>query len=760
MLLRFIIFITKLLLIFFVIGIISGAYVVYHYSKDLPDYSKIKEYYPPSTTRLYSSDGKLMEEYAYQHRIFVPISAIPKSLSNAFISAEDRNFYHHVGIDFIGIARAALNNVYNILHQKRMEGGSTITQQVVKNFLLSSERSFERKIKEAILSYMITQIFTKDEILELYLNQIYLGKGAYGVATAALHHFNKSIEELSLSEAATLASLPKAPSKYSPEKNYERAFSRKNYVLKRMLEDGYITEQEAEDAMEEPIKLVKFDKVEKLDAPYYAERVREEVIGMFGQEYFYTAGLTIITCADSKLQTHASESLKRGIIKYDKSKGYRGSLGNIGISQWEEKIKSFPNPQGIKNNKIAVILDLNNTQIKIGLKDGNTAQILVQDISWASKSFSDISYMFKIGDVILVENIENKYFLHQIPKVNGAMMIVENETGRVLASQGGYDFNSSKFDRTTQAQRQPGSLFKSFVYLAALESGIEPNQIFEDEPIEIEQGPDLPLWEPKNHDGKFLGPVTMRRGLEKSRNAVTVRVSELVGIDKIISVVKKFDIHDNPPPFFSMMLGALETTLSKMTLAYGTIANGGSKIEPHYIELIKDRKGNVIYKRDYAECLECKSYNLDENNEALAPKIKLQKGPQITDEATSYQMTSMLIGTVQNGTSKRASGINRIIAGKTGTTNDAKDAWFVGYTPKIVAGIYVGYDDPRSLGEHAYGSNVALPIFVDFMKNGYKDETSIDFIVPDSIKLESIDPETGLPKSGAGTIIEAFKISR
>ncbi|GAB4163004.1 MAG: penicillin-binding protein 1A [Rickettsiaceae bacterium] len=759
MLLRFIIFGTKMALFLGLAGGVVLAYIIFHFSRDLPDYSQLKQYYPPSVTRMYSADGKLIEEFAKEHRIFVPISSIPKPLIEAFIAAEDKNFYTHEGIDIFSIIRAAITNVSHIINKRRVEGGSTITQQVVKNFLLSSERSLERKIKEAILSYMVTQAFTKDQILELYLNQIYLGKGAYGVAVAALNYFNKSIEELTISECAVLASLPKAPSQYNPEKNHKRAVERKNYVIGRMYDDGYLTEAEVRKAIAEPIKLAKADKVLSIDADYYAEKVREEVIAMFGEEYFYTAGLTIMTCIDSELQKAATNALRYGIRKYDTKRGYRGALKNINLTDWQNELKNMTPPPGLLHYKLAVVLNVQDNQAKIGLQDGSTGLILLKDMGWTATNITSVKRILKSGDVITVEQAGKGYLLSQIPEVNGGIMVIEHETGRVLAAEGGYDFSVSKFDRTTQAKRQPGSLIKPFVYMAALENGAKPNDIFDDAPIEVYQGPGMPIWRPKNYEENFLGPITLRKGLEKSRNTITVRVSQFAGLPKVAEIIRRFGINEKPPIVPSMVLGAIETTLSQMTVAYGVIANGGKRIEPHFIELIKDRKGNVIYKRDYTECSECKSYKTGADGNPIPPAIQKPDSQIITDDATSYQMTSLLMGGIQRGTGVSAKHIKQIIAGKTGTTNKAKDTWFMGFTPKIVVGTYIGFDNPRSLARRASGATIALPVFIHFMENGYKGAPPIDFVVPNSIRLASIDYDTGEPSTGKGAIIEAFRVN-
>lgn len=757
--LRFFIICLKLFALLSVIGIAALAYIFYHYSRDLPDYSQLKEYHPPCVTRVYSADGKLIEEYAKEHRIFVPIGSVPKSLVEAFIAAEDKNFYEHAGIDIFSIIRAAISNVSNIINHRRVEGGSTITQQVVKNFLLSPERSMDRKIKEAILSYMLSRAFTKDQILELYLNQTYLGKGAHGVAAAALAYFNKSVEELTIGESAVLASLPKAPSKYNPEKNYERATARRNYVISRMYDDGYITEEEARAAIALPIKLAEHDKVQTVTADYYAEEVREEVIGMFGEEYFYTAGLTVITCMDSEYQKAAATALRNGIRAYDTKKGYRGPIKKISLDNWKETIKAIPNPEGLRDYALAVVLKVEPAQATIGLKNGSTGIVKITEMKWARSSLKSVKDILNPGDVIAVLKIADGYALKQIPAVNGGVMVMDPKTGRVLAAEGGYDFGVSKFDRTTQAIRQPGSLTKLFVYLTALENGSQPNDIFTDGPIAVVQGPGMPIWRPKNFKETFLGPVTLRKGLEKSLNTVTVRVGQTVGLRKIADVIKRFSINDNIPLKHSMVLGAFETTLLRMTTAYAIIANKGKNVVPHYIELIKDRKGNVIYKRDYADCPECKNYRHDSAGGPLPPLLPHTEEQRVLDEATNYQVISLMMGSAERGTSRGTQKIGKIVAGKTGTTNDSKDTWFIGITPRIVVGTYIGFDIPRDMGKRDTGATVALPVFVDFMLNAYKDVPSIPFEIPSNIRLESIDYDTGKPSSGPGSIMEAFKIN-
>ncbi len=750
-------FCLKIFAVLILIGCAVVGYIIYHYSRDLPDYSQLARYYPPSVTRIYSSNGKLMEEYAFERRVFVPINSVPSSLIESFIAAEDKNFYNHPGVDLLGIVRSAFLNISNYLHHRRMEGASTITQQVVKNFLLTNEVSLERKIKEAILSYMISRVFTKDQILELYLNQTFFGRGAYGVAAAAQNYFNKSVEELTIAESTFIAALPKAPSELNPERNYARVKARRDYVIARMFEDGYITKDAAKEAMDSPIVLRKRAKEETVTADYYAAQVREEVIRMLNsKEEFYTGGLTIITSLDAKMQQLAENSLRKGLREFDRRRGFRKPIANIPLDNWQEELKKLPTPPSLLEYKLAVVLDMTDNHAEIGLIDGSKSKIPIAEMKWARSNLKSVKTLLKKGDVIVVEPIKGTYALRQIPEVNGAIMVMNPNTGQVLASVGGYDFSTSKFDRVTQALRQPGSLSKTFVYLAALENGIKPNQIFNDGPIEISQGPGMPSWRPKNYEGKFLGEITMRTGLEKSRNLITVRVATAVGLTKIVDIIKRFGINNEPKKVYSMVLGSIETTLSRMTNAYAIIANGGKKVEPHFVELIKDRNGKIIYRRDDRECLSCNVS--DANLDIAILEIPKEDIYRVTDEASDYQITSFLTGAIDRGTGYAAKKLGKIIGGKTGTSNDSKDTWFVGFTPKIVVGSYVGYDTPKELGKRATGSNVVLPIFIDFMSNAYKDEPSLPFKVPDSIKLIAVDRATG-KITPSGTVIEAFKVN-
>lgn len=750
-------FILRHIVTLVVTGFIVVMLIFVYYSHDLPGHDTLKQYYPPSITRIYSADGKLIEEYAREKRVFVPIESIPQNLLYAFVSAEDKNFYDHYGIDLIGILRAFSNNVVNFFTNKGIEGGSTITQQVVKNFLLTSERSIERKIKEAILALRISRIFSKDKIAELYLNQIFLGKGSYGVAMAALNYFNKSIDELTLSECAVLASLPKAPSRFNPAVNYDRALLRKNYILDRMYEDGYITSDQLKEAKAEPITLRKYDKVMTIDADYYASRVRQEVISMFNEEYFYTAGLTIITCLDSETQKASTNALRHAIKKYDMKKGYRGPIAQkIDLENWHDNLNKIMTPRSLLHYKLAAVLDVQDDEALVGLQDASTVKIYLKDSQWAATNLSSLKNILKEGQVIVVENRKNKYFLQQIPEVNGGFMVMDHNNGRVLASQGGYDFDTSRYDRTSQAKRQVGSLVKPFVYLAGLEKGLNLNDIFEDEPIAIEQGVNLPLWEPQNYERDFIGPITMRRGFERSRNIISIKVGLFAGIPAVRDALIKLGVNDNPPPYYSIFLGAMETTLSRMLNAFGQIANGGYKIEPHYIELIKDRFGKVIYKRDYSECIGCSS-GQKSFGEELLPVVISKKSKKLINSDVNYQMISLMKGSVARGTSRRVSVIKTPLAGKTGTTNEAKDTWFVGFTPEIVAATYIGYDNPRGLGDKESGATVALPAFVHFMQHSKYRHNKKDFAIPSTVYFEKVDLETGELSEKDGSISEVFR---
>jgi penicillin-binding protein 1A len=737
-----------------IIALIAIGYLFYINSKDLPSYEQLETYQPPIVTRFYAADGKLLEEYAREHRLFMPIDEIPDLVKDAFISAEDKHFYTHPGIDLTGILRAVIKNVVaNAKGKKSLVGGSTITQQVVKNFLLTKEKSINRKIKEAILSFRITKMFSKDKILELYLNEIFLGARSYGVASAALNYFNKSLNDLNLEEAAFLAALPQAPSYYNPYRNLERALSRRNWVIERMYEDEYVTKENALEAVASPITLVARDKREVADADFFAEAVRQNVAEIYGDKSLYESGLMVRTSLNSRLQKIGETALRNGIEDFDQRHGYRGAITKIKPGEdWAKKLAAIPsNGINIKPWRYAVILKVMDDEVQIGFADKKRSNLDIIASKWAIPEGRRLSRIFSKGDVVVVDKDS---VLKQIPKINGALVAMDPHTGRVLALVGGYSFDNSKFNRATQALRQPGSAFKPFVYLAALENNVTPTTIFDDSYLEMEQGSGLPMWTPKNFFNDFLGPLTFRRGLELSRNPVTVRVAQDVGMEKIVEIAKRFGIANDPQPYYSMVLGAMETTLLRLSNAYSIIANGGHKVTPTLIDKIQDRNGKLIYSSDNRNCINCYSSN------ELIPRIQ-EGNLYITDPRSAYQLVSIMEGVVAHTkTSVTIRALGRTIAGKTGTTNDAKDVWFMGFSPDLMVGVYLGYDDPRSLGARESGGRSAQPVFVEFMKKALAKEIDKPFKMPDGLKLVKINYLTGEPTTTqAGSIYEVFKRS-
>lgn len=770
-----------------ILGGMCGFLLFKHYSADLPDYSQLSEYEPPNVSRLYTSDGKLLAEYATQKRVFVPLKAIPRLVINAFVSAEDKNYYKHTGIDITGIARAVRDNIINYGRGKSLVGGSTITQQVVKNFLLSNEKSIERKAKEAILAIRISSVYSKDKIMELYLNEIYLGLGSYGVASAALNYYNKPLEELTVEEAALLASQPKAPNLYNPQKYPDRALNRRNWVIDRMAEDGHISQEDAIKAKETPITLTQRDEEQVVNAGFFSEEVRRQLVDKYGADVLYKGGLVVRTTIRPDLQQAADEALRQALIAYDRRRGYSGPFAHLdSLDSMQEKLQ-----QMIKNNEftllkgqtLAVVTDMDATRAKIMFADGAKGYLYMPLLKWTRRVIDDGVLGPEIKqpedilnklDVVLVapateeqkkelkaSHQKNAWDLEQIPEVNGAMVVLDPHTGRVLAMSGGYAYGKSEFNRATQARRQPGSAFKPFVYVAALENGIPPNTILSDEPMEIASGnnPDE-VWRPQNYGGGYLGNITMRVGLEKSRNTVTVQLARILGLNKVLSVAKRFNIYPNPLANLSIALGAEETTLIRLANAYGMLVNGGRSIIPSLIERIDDRHGKTIYRRDNRECQECQMQTLDLNPNT-PPPIPPDDREQIVDERVAYQMVSMLRGVVEHGTGIRAQQIGKIVAGKTGTTNDSKDTWFIGFSPDLVAGVYVGYDNPRTLGKKETGSSVALPAFISFMENALEHVPNKPFRIPPGIRLVKVDHATGQPLYGyespnVEVITEAF----
>lgn len=766
---------------FLFLAAVSGAVALFlafqHYAYDLPDYSYLKDYQPPILTRIYADDGRMMATIAAEQRIFVPIKAIPKRVIGAFLSAEDQGFYTHAGVDVFGIVRAALTNLQNVGRSRRPVGASTITQQVAKNMLLTNEVSISRKIKEMILASRIEKTLTKDRILEIYLNEIFLGQRSYGVAAAALNYFNKSLDELTLAEAAYLAALPKGPNNYNPVRNYQAAVDRRDWVLSRMAEDGLISVEEKEAAVKEPLVTRTRGATEGVTgADYFTEEVRRQLVGMYSEKPVLEGGLAVKTSLDPKLQSAATKALNDGLIGYDRrERGFRGAVARLkSLDDWQEQLKKIPTPPGGEAWPLAVVTAVSAISAEIASIDGTRGAIPWAEMKWARRELSATSFgppvkkpadVLAVGDVIMVEAVEKdeagkaypkgSYTLRQVPDVQGAIVAMDPHTGRVYAMTGGFSSRISQYNRATQAWRQPGSAFKPFVYLAALDKGFTPSSLVLDAPFEYVQGPGLPLWRPENYSQEFYGPTPLRVGIEKSRNVMTVRLANAIGMDAVVAEAKKFGIVDDMPSLLSFSLGAKETTPLRLATAYGMIVNGGKKIAPSIIDRVQDRDGRTVWRTDDRRCEDC-------TGDAWFAGMPTPELPdareQIQDPRTAYQMVSMLEGVIQRGTGARLRGLGFPLAGKTGTTNDSHDAWFVGFTPDLVAAVYVGFDDPRTLGSHETGASVAVPIFQNFMVSAMKDRPAIPFRVPPGLRMVRVDATTGastLP-SNKNAIWEAF----
>ena len=746
-------FFFTLILSGILIGGIAVFAILWVFSNKLPDYKFLKNYKPSVSSKVYSGEGELVSDFSAQKRIFVPYNSIPKKVINSFLSSEDKNFFSHPGVDAKGVVRAIINNINNYLYSKRLEGASTITQQVAKNFLLTNEVSLNRKIKEAILAFRIERSLSKKRILELYLNQIYLGQGAYGIASASLEYFDKSISDLNYGEASLLEALPKAPSKYNPYQNMELAKFRRNLVLKNLFDNNYINNKDYNKFIKQEIKLKKRKEIFLEDTGYYVEDIRKNVVNQFGFDKVYKQGLNIKTPLNLELQNIATSSLRKGLEIYDRRKGWRGPLTNKKNSKnWKKDLNKFKLEQSIGWN-LAIIKKINKFSTIIETNGNLEGVINYSSISWTKKEFYDL---FNIGDIIYVKKIQDgKYELKQLPKVNGGVVVMDPFTGRVYALSGGFSFKKSEFNRATQALRQPGSAFKPFIYALALENNFSPTTLILDAPLVLEQGSDLKMWKPENYGKKFYGPSTLRTGLEKSRNLMTVRIAQQLGTKKIVNFTKKLGIYENPDELLSIALGSAETTLIKLTSAYCSFVNGGKKINPILIDRIQDSEGNTIFNTEKRECKKCDqiSYLSDE-----IPKVS-DTFEQIFSPETAYQMTSMLEGVIQRGTGRKLKDLNLDIAGKTGTSNKNTDTWFVGFTSKLVVGVYVGMDNPKSLGQLETGARTALPIFKDFIKKAVKKKDARPFKVAKNITMMVIDPVSG-EKANFGskeTVIEAFK---
>jgi penicillin-binding protein 1A len=776
LILRFFGFLFTAGTILFVVGVAATAGLLWHYSKDLPDYSQLQDYEPPVLTRVHANDGSLIGEYARERRLYIPIQAVPKLVINAFLAAEDKNFYEHGGLDFFGIARAAVNYAQNFGSSRRPQGASTITQQVAKNFLLSNEVSLSRKIKEALLALKIERTYSKDKILELYLNEIYLGLGAYGIASASLTYFDKGVNELTIPEAAYLAALPKAPNNYHPFRQRERALERRNWVLDQMAIDGFIKPADADKAKRTALAVTqKPSSTRTFAAEYFAEEVRRELYERYGEKKLYDGGMSVRTTLDTKMQVLARQVLTEGLVKFDETQGWRGPITKIDISgDWGVKLADVKALSDIAPWRLSVVLEVADQSARIGLQPGrepggfiskerDVGIVPLDGLKWvkvSGRAPGKVSQVLNVGDVVYVEpaKLTGQYRLHQIPEVSGAMVVQDPWTGRVLAMVGGFSYDQSQFNRATQALRQPGSSFKPLVYAAALDNGYTPSTLVLDAPLEIDQGPGLGVWKPENYEGSFYGPSTLRFGIEHSRNVMTVRLAQDIGMPMIADYAKRFGVYDELPPYLSFALGAGETTLLRMVTAYAMLDNGGRRVKPTLVDRIQDRYGHTVYKHDERECIGCAAQKWGDQPE---PSL-IDRREQVLDPMTAYQITSMMEGVVLRGTAGGAGfqkEVGKPVAGKTGTTNDEKDAWFIGFTPDIVVGVYMGYDKPRHLGRGATGGHLAAPIVKEFMKVALADKPAVPFRVPPGIKLIRVDLKSG-QRAGPGSekvVLEAFK---
>lgn len=773
--LRWIGYLTGFALFCGLLAVGAVLWVFWEFGRDLPDYTQLADYEPPVTTRVHAGDGSLLAEYAVQRRVFVPVDTIPEMVKNAFLSAEDKNFYAHPGIDVVGVMRAAVANVKNLGTGRRPEGASTITQQVAQNFLLTKEVSIDRKIREAILSFRMERAFSKDEILELYLNEIYLGFGAYGVASAALNYFGKSLDQLTVEEAAFLAALPKAPNNYNPVRNASAAVARRNYVLSRMAEDGVIAPDLAAELRGRPIRVVRTDAASYVTAPYFAEQVRRELVERFGDGALYEGGLSVRTTLDPRLQRIAQDSLRAGLVAYDRRHGWRGPVARLeDAAAWREQLPGVEVPPGAGEWQLAAVVALDEAGADIGLVDGTTGRIPLAAFEWAREwregqrlgpAVKTPDEVLAAGDVILVSPMaedgdgnaypEGTFRLEQIPDINGAIVAIDPHTGRVLAMTGGFDFSASEFNRATQAWRQPGSAFKPIVYLAALDSGFTPSTRILDAPFVIDQGPGQGKWKPANYTRTFYGPSPMRLGIEKSRNLMTVRLAQTIGMDRVAEYAERLGVVDRLPRQLSMSIGAGETTLMRMVTAYATIVNGGKEITPTLIDRIQDRNGATTFRHDRRPCPNCRVAAWADQSPPVLPDPR----ERLIDPGTAYQMVNMLKGVIDRGTGRRISELGIPLAGKTGTTNDSLDTWFIGFSPDLAVGVFVGFDEPRSLGRRETGSSIPAPIFKDFMARALRGKPVIPFRVPPDIQLVRVNPDTGLVAlpGERSAILEAFK---
>lgn len=732
--------------------------------KDLPDHRALATWEPAGVARVYASDGELMTEYARERRFPLPIEAIPEIVKQAFLSAEDKNFYSHPGLDPLGLLKAVIVNLVNFGSDRRLVGASTITQQVVKNLLLTPDRSIERKIREAVLSLRMEQTYSKDKILEFYLNSIYLGAGSYGVAAASQTYFGKPLEMLGIAEAALLAALPKAPNNYNPFIEKEAANARRNWVLRQMAANGLITPKVASREAATPLHLASRKPAYTLrSAEYFSEEVRQALSRRFGADALHEGGFAIRTTLDPRLQETALAALRSGLIRYDEAHGYRGAVARIDPSDdWQRALAAIEPYSDVPEWRLAVVLGSEADHARVGLRKSSgapqaeqTATMGLADMKWALRildknklrTVQRVDQVLHPGDVVYVEKSSGRYRLRQPPEVQGALVSLDPKTGRVLAMVGGFSFSQSKFNRATQAYRQPGSAFKPFVYAAALDAGYTPATLVMDAPLAIPDGAGR-VWRPKNYDGRFSGPSTLRTGLEKSRNLMTVRLARHLGMDLVVDYGVRFGLYDELKPYLPMALGAGETTLMRLVSAYAVFANGGEAVKPSLVDSVEDRYGQTLYQRACDSCVAA-------NGRHSAPA----QPDYVLDPMTAYQITSMMRGVVERGTASSVGRLGVPIAGKTGTTNDEKDVWFVGFTPDIVTGVFMGFDTPRPMGYGESGGGLAAPIFIDFMKTVLRNGTAEDFDIPEGLTFMAVDRHSGRlsSKGSRGAIMEAFK---
>jgi len=762
------------------------TWAIVHYGRDLPDYRQLAIYEPAVVTRIHAGDGSLLTEFSKKPRLFVPINAVPDQLINAFLSAEDKDFFNHNGLDYLGMIRGNLRNIQSYIQGRPLQGGSTITQQVARTFLLTLDQKLDRKIKEMILTLRIERAFSKDHILELYLNEINFGNRSYGVAAAALNYFNKALNELTVAEMAFLAALPKAPHRYHPQRHKERALGRRDWILGRMKILGHIDSDTYRHAIAEDLVMRPRTGRAEFKAKYFAEEVRRRVGSMYGSKTLYEGGLSVRTSLEPRLQAIAERTLRSGLVAYDRRHGWRGPVSRMEVDDvWQKRLETIKKPLGIPAWQLAVVHEVRADGTIIGLKDGTYGFIPFEEVTWArawragerlGPRVKDTAEVLSLGDVITVERLSGKppvtlagfwditgeeisgvsqFSLQQLPAIEGALVAMDPHTGRVLAMVGGYDYATSQYNRSTQAKRQPGSAFKPFVYAAGLDKGFTPSSLVLDAPFVIDQGDGLGKWKPKNSSDKFYGPSTLRLGIEKSRNLMTVRLAQNIGMPTVMDYARKFGLDDNMEASLAASLGAGEVTLLKLSAAYGMLVNGGREIKPSLIDRIQDRRGKTIYRPDTRNCFACRIVEGDHSDEPEIPDDRLH----VINPLTAYQMVSMMQGVVQNGTGRKIRPLGKPLAGKTGTTNDSLDAWFVGFSADMVVGVFAGFDRPRSLGNNEEGSSVAVPIFRDFMEAALRGEPGIPFRMPPGIRLVRINRDTGEPaKLGdKNVILEAYK---